>query len=247
MAYLAMRGCARSNRVSRQLFSKLYPHWPVVEVPVSHVTNAVHVPTWDSVWADQLWIDSCGPGDTETLREAIESIDDETLWKLRASERGELIHYARKRLALQLGQVGATPELVERASQVLDPNALTLGFARRFATYKRPNLLLHDRARLTRLLTDPERPVQLVIVCKAHPNNLKGQQLIQDWVNFVRQPAIRGHVIFLEDYNIALAQQLVQGIDVWINTPHSPWEASSTSGMKILANGGINLSELDGW
>jgi len=258
MAYLAMRGCARSNgvsrlhgEVSRQLFSALYPHWPVTEVPVCHVTNGVHVPSWDSVWADQLWTESCGKqrwlGSTETLHQAIQSVDDETLWKLRASEREDLIHYARKRLTLQLGQVGATPEQVDSASQALDPNALTLGFARRFATYKRPNLLLHDKARLTRLLTDPARPVQLIIAGKAHPNDSEGQRMIQDWVTFVRQSGIRGHVVFLEDYDIALAQQLVQGIDVWINTPRRPWEASGTSGMKILANGGLNLSELDGW
>ncbi len=258
MAYLAMRGCARSNgvsrlhgEVSRELFSALYPRWPVAEVPVSHVTNGVHVPSWDSAWADRLWTESCGKqrwlGSTETLHQAIQSIDDETLWKLRASEREDLIHYARKRLALQLGQVGASPEQVNSASQVLDPNALTLGFARRFATYKRPNLLLHDKARLIRLLTDPARPVQLIIAGKAHPDDFEGQQLIQDWVNFVRQSGIRGHVVFLEDYDIALAQQLVQGIDVWINTPRRPWEASGTSGMKILVNGGLNLSELDGW
>jgi len=258
MAYLAMRGCARSNgvsrlhgEVSRQLFSELYPRWPVTEVPVSHVTNGVHVPSWDSAWADRLWTESCGKqrwlGSTETLHQAIQSIDDETLWKLRAGEREDLIHYARRRLALQLGQVGATPDQVESASQVLDPNALTLGFARRFATYKRPNLLLHDAARLTRLLTDPAQPVQLIIAGKAHPDDFEGQRLIQDWVTFVRQPGIRGHVVFLEDYDIALAQQLVQGIDVWINTPRRPWEACGTSGMKILANGGLNISELDGW
>jgi len=258
MAYLAMRGCAHSNavsrlhgEVSRQLFSELYPRWPQTEVPVSHVTNGVHVPTWDSPWADQLWTEACGKqrwlGSTDALHQSIQTLDDETLWKLRASEREDLVHYARKRLALQLGQSGASPEQVERVAQVLDPNALTLGFARRFATYKRPNLLLHDRRRLTRLLTDHTRPVQLIIAGKAHPDDSEGQRMIQEWVQFVRQPAIRGHAVFLEDYDIALAQQLVQGIDVWINTPRRPWEASGTSGMKVLVNGGLNLSELDGW
>ena len=258
MAYLAMRGCARSNgvsrlhgEVSRQLFSELYPHWPIAEVPVSHVTNGVHVPSWDSPWADRLWTEACGKqrwlGSTETLHRAIESIDDKTLWKLRVSERNDLIHYARKRLALQLGQVGATPDQVDNASQALDPNVLTLGFARRFATYKRPDLLLYDTLRLTRLLTNPARPVQLIIAGKAHPSDAEGQHMIQEWINFVRQPDIKGRVVFLEDYDIALAQQLVQGIDVWINTPRRPWEASGTSGMKILVNGGLNLSELDGW
>ncbi len=258
MAYLAMRGCARSNgvsrlhgKVSRQLFRPLYPHWPVAEVPVNHVTNGVHVPSWDSPWADQLWTETCGKqrwlGSTESLHQTIQSIDDSTLWTLRANEREDLIHYARQRLALQLGQAGATPEQVESASQILDPNALTLGFARRFATYKRPNLLLQNKARLSRLLTDSNKPVQLIIAGKAHPNDTEGQRMIQEWILFVNRPGIRGHVVFLEDYDIALAQHLVQGIDVWINTPRRPWEASGTSGMKILANGGLNLSELDGW
>jgi len=258
MAYLAMRGCARSNgvshlhgKVSRHLFNALYPRWPVTEVPVSHVTNGIHVPSWDSPWADQLWTESCGKqrwlGSTEPLQQAIQSIDDSTLWKLRANERENLIHHTRQRLALQLGQAGATPEQVKSASQVLDPNALTLGFARRFATYKRPNLLLQNKARLSRLLTDSDRPVQLIIAGKAHPSDAEGQRMIQEWIKFVNLPGIKGHVVFLEDYDIALAQHLVQGIDVWINTPRRPWEACGTSGMKILANGGLNLSELDGW
>lgn len=258
MAYLAMRGCARSNgvsrlhgEVSRQLFSDLYPRWPQAEVPVSHVTNGVHVPSWDSPWADRLWTEACGKqrwlGSTEALHKSIQSLEDETLWRLRASEREDLVHYARKRLALQLGQAGISPEQVDSMTQVLDPNALTLGFARRFATYKRPNLLLSDRLRLTRLLTDSTRPVQLIIAGKAHPNDLDGQAMIQEWVDYIRTPDIRSHVVFLEDYDIALAQQLVQGVDVWINTPRRPWEACGTSGMKVLANGGLNLSELDGW
>ena len=258
MAYLAMRGCAQSNgvsrlhgAVSRALFSPLYPRWPQAEVPVDHVTNGVHVPSWDSPWADRLWTEACGKqrwlGNTDALYRSIETLEDEALWKLRASEREALVHYARKRLALQLGQAGASPEQVNKASRVLDPNALTLGFARRFATYKRPNLLLHNRQRLTRLLTDGSRPVQLIIAGKAHPDDHEGQHMIREWIDFIHQPAIRGQVVFLEDYDIALAQQLVQGIDVWINTPRRPWEACGTSGMKVLVNGGLNLSELDGW
>ncbi|HHH43421.1 MAG TPA: glycosyltransferase family 1 protein, partial [Gammaproteobacteria bacterium] len=258
MAYLAMRGCARCNgvsrlhgKVSRRLFNRLYPHWPQVQVPVSHVTNGVHVPSWDSAWADRLWTETCGKqrwlGDTDALRQTIETLDDERLWNLRVREREDLVHYARKRLALQLGQAGASPEQVQSVDQVLDPNALTLGFARRFATYKRPNLLLHDPARLQRLLTDSTRPVQLIIAGKAHPDDHEGQAMIRSWIHFIRQPGIRNRVIFLEDYDIALAQQLVQGVDVWINTPRRPWEACGTSGMKVLVNGGLNLSELDGW
>ena len=233
------------------MFSGLYPHWPLAEVPVSYVTNGVHVPSWDSPWADRLWTEACGKqrwlGNTEDLHKSIQSLEDDTLWKLRASERQDLVYYARERLALQLGQAGADPEQVDSAQQVLDPNALTLGFARRFANYKRPNLLLHDHQRLTRLLTDSARPLQLIIAGKAHPDDIEGQHMIREWVDFVHQPANRGHAVFLEDYDIALAQQLVQGIDVWINTPRRPWEACGTSGMKVLANGGLNLSELDGW
>ncbi len=142
---------------------------------------------------------------------------------------------------------GHRPGTVEDARHFFDPNALTLGFARRFATYKRPNLLLHDPARLLRLLTNPRRPVQLFIAGKAHPEDKAGQALIQQWVRFIRQPAARLHVVFLSDYDMLLTEQLVQGVDVWINTPRRPWEASGTSGMKVLVNGGLNLSELDGW
>jgi starch phosphorylase len=157
------------------------------------------------------------------------------------------VEYARERLSLELSLAGAPPEGVEAAKHLFDPNALTLGFARRFATYKRPNLLLHDPARLLRLLAKPERPVQLIIAGKAHPADQAGQALIHEWVNFIRQPANRAHIIFVSDYDMLLTEHLVQGVDVWINTPRRPWEASGTSGMKVLVNGGINLSVLDGW
>ncbi len=130
---------------------------------------------------------------------------------------------------------------------MLDPNILTLGFARRFTDYKRPDLLLHDRARLARLLCDETRPVQLVLAGKAHPDDEAGKRMIQEWVTFCQDPRYRRHAVFLEDYDISLAQQLVQGVDVWVNTPRRPWEACGTSGMKVLVNGGLNLSTLDGW
>ncbi len=136
--------------------------------------------------------------------------------------------------------------LTERGISLI-PRALTLGFARRFATYKRPNLLLHDRQRLLRLLTNAERPVQLIIAGKAHPEDRAGQALIHEWIDFIRQPETRPHIVFLSDYDMFLTENLVQGVDVWINTPRRPWEACGTSGMKVLVNGGINLSELDGW
>ena len=136
---------------------------------------------------------------------------------------------------------------VAAAGTVLDPNVLTLGFARRFTAYKRPDLLLSDRDRLARLLSDEARPVQLVLAGKAHPDDADGKRMIQDWVAFAQDPRFRRRVVFLEDYDIALAQDLVQGVDVWINTPRRPWEACGTSGMKVVVNGGLNVSTLDGW
>jgi len=157
------------------------------------------------------------------------------------------VEYTRERLSRQLAGSGAPHEEVEVAARLLDPFVLTLGFARRFAMYKRPNLLLHDPQRLLRLLTDPHRPVQLIIAGKAHPADREGQDLIQQWTQFIHRPEVRPHACFLSDYDMLLTEHLVQGVDVWINTPRRPWEASGTSGMKVLVNGGINLSELDGW
>jgi starch phosphorylase len=166
---------------------------------------------------------------------------------MRCEQRRKLVDYARQRLARQLGERGADPVEIDRAATVLDPDALTLGFARRFTEYKRPHLLLSDPARLIRILTNPRRKVQLVVAGKAHPADEQGKSLVQMFVQFAAQPEIRSRVVFLEDYDIGVAQQLVQGVDVWINTPRRPWEACGTSGMKILVNGGLNLSELDGW
>jgi len=157
------------------------------------------------------------------------------------------VEYARERLSRQLTASGSSPAAVDGARHVFDPNALTLGFARRFATYKRPNLLLHDPERLLRLLRNPQRPVQLIIAGKAHPADQAGQALIQEWMHFIGRPEARSHALFLSDYEMLLTEHLVQGVDVWINTPRRPWEASGTSGMKVLVNGGLNLSELDGW
>jgi len=258
MAYLAARTCGRINgvsrlhgAVSRRIFSDLYPRWPERDIPVSHITNGVHVPSWDSPWADDIWTGACGKerwlGTPETLSGAIEELSDAALWTFRGDERRDLVHYARRRLARQLGQRGAGPETTRQVESMLDPNTLTLGFARRFTEYKRPNLLLQDPARLLRLLTDAARPVQLIVAGKAHPQDETGKRFIQAWSEFVRRPDVRAHAVFLEDYDMMLAQELVQGVDVWINTPRRPWEASGTSGMKVLVNGGLNLSELDGW
>ncbi len=258
MAYLALRGCAQVNavsrlhgEVSRRLFSELYPRWPLEEVPVRHVTNGVHVPSWDSVWSDHFWTCACGKdrwlGTAAELTAPMSTCADEALWTLAAKQRHDLVRYARERLAWQLGQRGASPQEVSEAAQVLDPNILTLGMARRFAEYKRPNLLLMDQARLARLLTDAQRPLQLIIAGKAHPDDEQGKALIREWFEFTHRPELRRHVVLLEDYDMELAQQLVQGVDVWLNTPRRLWEACGTSGMKTLCNGGLNLSKLDGW
>jgi len=258
MAYLAVRGSGAVNgvsrlhgEVSRHIFEPLFAHWPEDEVPVGYVTNGVHMPTWDSASADDLWTETCGKdrwlGTMQTLEQDVRCISDGRLWQFRRAASKSLVEYTRERLSLQLTSSGAPPEEFEAAKHLFDPNALTLGFARRFATYKRPNLLLHNPARLLRILANPERPVQLIIAGKAHPEDRAGQDLIHEWIDFIRQPETRPHIAFLSDYDMLLTEHLVQGVDVWINTPRRPWEASGTSGMKVLVNGGINLSELDGW
>ncbi|MEI6208159.1 MAG: alpha-glucan family phosphorylase [Desulfuromonadales bacterium] len=258
MAYLAIRGSGAVNgvsrlhgKVSRHLFEPLFQEWPHDEIPVGHVTNGVHMPTWDSAEADRLWTAACGKerwmGTTACLEQGLRSVPDTTLWQFRIAASNSFVEYIRERLSEQLAVSGASPGSIDGAEHIFDSNALTLGFARRFATYKRPNMLLHDPERLLRLLTDPRRPVQLVLAGKAHPADLAGQLMIQEWMRFIQRPGVRRHVVFLSDYNMHLSEHLVQGVDVWINTPRHPWEACGTSGMKVLVNGGINLSELDGW
>ncbi len=254
MAYLAVRASGRVSgvsrlhgEVSRKIFQALFPRWPQGEVPVGSVTNGIHVPTWDSEGADVLWTEACGRsrwrGDGPQC-ESIRKLTDPQIWTLRSEVRKALIANIRQRYAAQLASEGVDPSL---AASIFDENALTLGFARRFATYKRPNLLLRDPDRLIRLLNVANRPVQLVIAGKAHPQDRPGQELIKAWNDFIWRPEVRPHVVFLSDYDMLMAQELVQGVDLWINTPRRPWEACGTSGMKVLANGGLNLSELDGW
>ena len=254
MAYLALRGSGRVNgvsklhgEVSRQIFQPLFPHWPQTEVPIGSVTNGIHVPTWDSVEADALWTTACGKkrwrGD-RAVEDDIRNLTDEHIWQMRSTERKTLIDRLRKRYARQLASEGGDSSV---ATNIFDGKALTLGFARRFATYKRPDLLLLDPERLVRLLSDPLRPVQLILAGKAHPQDLPGQALIKKWKDFIRRPEVRSRVVFLSDYDMMLAQHMVHGVDLWINTPRRPWEACGTSGMKVLVNGGLNLSELDGW
>ncbi len=253
MAYLAIRGSGAVNgvsrlhgSVSRQLFAPLFPRWPVDEVPIGHITNGVHTPTWDSASADALWTQACGQnrwlGTMDSPGRDIAGVSDADLWAFRIASSSDLITYVQERLARDQAAAGSHLE-----ARPMDSNILTIGFARRFATYKRPDLLLYDPARLLRLLNHPEHPIQLLIAGKAHPADTAGQELIRRWIEFTRNPEVRDRVVFLSDYDMHLAEHLVQGVDVWLNTPRRPWEASGTSGMKVLVNGGINISELDGW
>ncbi len=258
MAYLALRGSALTfgvsrlhGAVSRRIFQPLFPRWPAVEVPIGYVTNGVHVPSWGSAAAYKVWTAACGKerwrAPPEGLTASIECVADEALWAMRGESRQRLVHSVRSRLKRHLAERGHPANVVALAENVLDPNILTLGFARRFTGYKRPNLLLRDPARLGRILNHEHCPTQLVIAGKAHPDDDEGKKMVQEWVVFARRSEFRRRLVLLEDYDISLAQELVQGVDVWINTPRRPWEACGTSGMKVLANGGLNLSVLDGW
>jgi starch phosphorylase len=258
MAYLAIRSSGAVNgvsqlhgQVSRRIFQPLFPRWPEIEVPVTHVTNGVHTPSWDSAEADSLWELTCGKErwreSTSGVEECFRRASDSELWKLRSSGRKALVRYVRRRHVRQLAEQGASADDLAQVAHTLDNDTLTLGFARRFAPYKRPNLLLRDPQRLVRILTNPARPVQIVLAGKAHPQDVEGQEMIRQWIEFSRRPEVRSRVIFLSDYDALMAEQLVQGVDLWVNTPRRPWEASGTSGMKVLVNGGLNLSELDGW
>lgn len=258
MAYLAVRGCGAINgvsrlhcNVSRSIFEPLFNNWPAAEIPVGYITNGVHMPTWDSKEADEIWTETCGKdrwmGLSNTLETDIRAVSDERLWAMRTNANKALIEFSRLHIVNQLQSAGQNANAIANAKLLFDPEILTLGFARRFATYKRPNLLLHNPQRLLRLLTNPKHPVQLILSGKAHPADKQGQQLIKEWIHFIRQNNVKFPVVFLVDYDMHVSENLVQGVDVWINTPRRPWEASGTSGMKVLVNGGINLSVLDGW
>lgn len=260
MACLAARCAGSINAVSelhgqtsRHIFRELFPRWPLAAVPVGHVSNGVHLPTWLSPNAEAHWDELHGDvtpwrgARHASVDELLARVDDRWLWQIRQHARAELLAFVRGHLARSLAVHGASPAMLETAGAALRPERLTLGFARRFAAYKRPNLLLHDPERLLRILNHPQHPVQLVLAGKAHPRDHAGQALLSEWQAFIARPEVAGRVVFLEDYDMHLARHLVEGVDVWLNTPRRPWEASGTSGMKVLANGGLNLSQLDGW
>ena len=258
MAHLALSCCSHANAVSRlhgavsrSIFQSRYPRWPAIEVPVGHVTNGVHIATWDSPAAQRLWSHAC-PGDCEPdridyLKDGICRQDASELWRFRAESRRELVQYIRRRHCRSVRERGGGEREVNRARHVLDPDVLTIGFARRATAYKRTDLLLRDPERLAAILKNSERPVQLVMAAKAHPADFAGKEMVRKMAAFASRPDVCKRAVFLEDYDIDLAQHLQPGVDVWINTPLPPNEACGTSGMKVLANGGLNLSTLDGW
>jgi starch phosphorylase len=259
MAYFAARISSAANGVSRlhgvvtrKMVSVMWPGYSIEEIPVDSVTNGVHTRSWTSTEMTSVLNRYLGPRwaeeqDHSGVWDRIDRIPDHELWRVHQIRRERLVNYARQALEAQLRRRGGSDAEIAIARSVLNPDALTIGFARRFATYKRATLLLRDVPRLKRILTNPQRPVQLLIAGKAHPHDSAGKDLIRQIIHFDSDPEIRSSVVFLEDYDIRVARHLVQGADVWLNTPRRPNEASGTSGMKLLPNGGLNLSVLDGW
>lgn len=240
------------GKVSRHMVQRGWPDLPVEEVPIIAITNGVHTRSWISQEMSELFDRYLGPAWSsqpadQTIWERIEHIPDEELWRTHERRRERLVAAARSRLAKQLEQRGALDHEIHQAREALNPAALTIGFARRFAPYKRATLLLRDRERLKKILTSEAHPVQLIIAGKAHPNDQSGKDLIRDIIHFSQQPELRRRIVFLEDYEISLGRSLVQGVDLWLNTPRRPMEACGTSGMKVVFNGGLNASILDGW
>lgn len=243
---------ALHGEVSRRMWQGLWPDLPTHEIPVESITNGVHTSSWVATEVGALYTRYLGPRwaehpDDPELWERAHEIPDAELWQVHEHRRHRLVQHARRWLRLAAERRGAGREEVELASEVLDPQALTIGFARRFATYKRATLLFRDLERVKRLLADPQRPVQLVFAGKAHPQDRGGKELIRSIIHASRDSGLRGRVVFLEDYDMRIARALVSGVDVWLNTPRRPLEASGTSGMKAAANGGLNVSVLDGW
>jgi len=259
MTVLALRLASYRNgvsklhgEVSRRMWQSLWPGVPVEEVPIRHITNGVHFRSWISLEMNQLYDRYLGPQwrDEPANSEVwsrIQNIPAEELWRTHERRRERLVGWARNRVRTQRIRRSAPQVEIETASEILDPDALTIGFARRFATYKRATLILRDMDRLKSILTSTSRPVQIIFAGKAHPKDTEGKELIRQVTNFARQAELGRKIVFLEDYDMAVARYLVQGADVWLNTPLRPLEASGTSGMKAAANGALNLSTPDGW
>ncbi len=240
------------GHVSREMWQGIWPGVPVEEIPITHVTNGIHTRSWMCSEVARLCDRYLGPRwyeepTNQMVWERVDQIPDAELWRSHERMRERLVGYVRRRLRQQLQRRGANRAWVRQASEVLDPEALTIGFGRRFATYKRANLILRDPERLARVLGKPDRPVQFIFAGKAHPKDHPGKELIRQLIHLAQREEFRKRLVFLENYNIEVARYMVQGVDLWLNNPRRPLEASGTSGMKAPVNGGINLSVLDGW
>lgn len=259
MTVLALKCADKSNavsrlhmHVSRDMWRSLWPGFPADEIPISHITNGVHVASWVSQDMVDLFERYLGPrwrNEPACLEvwERVKEIPDEEIWRTHERRRERLVSFVRKRLRSQFQRRGVSEAELNIVHGALNSEVLTIGFAKRFATYKRADLIFKDIERLASILKNPEKPVQIIFAGKAHPRDDEGKDIIRRIVHFARRPDIRNHIVFIEDYDLCVARYLVQGVDVWLNTPRRPLEASGTSGMKATANGALNLSILDGW
>lgn len=259
MTVLALKLANTSNgvsqlhgSVSRKMWHEIWPGLPTSEVPITSITNGVHTQSWLSPEVGQLYdrylaVEWESKPTDHAVWKRVEQIPDAELWRTHERGRERLVAFARQRLKAQLRRRGSPPSEIDAADEVLDPDALTIGFARRFATYKRGDLIFRNAERIAALVNAKDRPVQFIFSGKAHPKDQGGKELIARVVQMSRKPDLRRRVVFLEDYDMNVARHLVQGVDVWLNNPRRPLEASGTSGMKVPVNGGLNLSILDGW
>lgn len=259
MTVLALRLSAHANGVSRlhagiarNMWHRIWPKNPVEDIPISPITNGIHIPSWISKDMAELFDRYLGPNwvedpDSQKVWKRVEQIPDSELWRTHERRRERLVAFARRRLQAQLKSWGASARELAAAAQVLNPETLTIGFGRRFVKYKRPTLLLEDEARLIELLTHSERPVQIIIAGKAHPDDAPAKELIRSIIHFANREEVRHRIVFIQGYNITVARLMLQGCDLWLNTPRRPLEACGTSGMKAIPNGVLNLSTLDGW
>jgi starch phosphorylase len=259
MTVLALKNSRRANavsslhgQVSRNMWTGLFPGRPEEEVPIGHITNGVHVHTWLAPQMRQLYDRHLGPewalkSGEPAVWERIEAVDDGELWETHQVLKSRLLSFVRQRAARQAERRGEPKEVVERCRRVLSLDALTIGFARRFATYKRANLVFRDIELMASLINDPQLPVQFVFAGKSHPLDQPGKHVLKEIASFARDPQFAGKIVFVEDYDMNVGRHLVQGVDVWLNNPRRPLEASGTSGQKVVLNGGLNLSVLDGW
>jgi starch phosphorylase len=259
MTVLGLRLSRRANavsalhgEVSRAMWTGLHPGKPEDAVPIGHITNGVHVPTWLAPQMFRLYDRHLGTGWHERSADArtwegIENVDDGELWETHLSLKSRLLEFVRRRVMEQAARRGESLENLQRLGTVLSPDALTIGFARRFATYKRANLILRDIEKLASMINDPKRPVQFLFAGKAHPHDDPGKRVLQEIAKLMRDLQFADRFLFVEDYDINVGRHLVQGVDVWLNNPRRPLEASGTSGQKVVLNGGLNLSVLDGW